>query len=146
MAKLILILNLVVIGLAFANPVRRMHYHVIDGVTYSSGYGNNPLPQPLEPKQHDPIFVDGLTHNQVCKKIMIRSIYPDISMKVPGHTVPVDEYYSIKKLFNKHSSLQIVQNNTVLETYTRQDVFNMMTIEDFNNFDDFVQFYFDDCN
>ena len=142
MSKLV---YLTLFGLALANPVRRMHYHVIDGVTDSSGYGNHPLPQPLEPKQHEPIVTDENDNNTICKNIMIRSIYPNIVMRVNDELFQPDVYYSVNKMFKHSDILEILQNETVLENYTRQDVFNMMNSPDYNNFDDFVEFYFDDC-
>lgn len=150
MSKLILLTMMW--GLALANPVRRTHYHAIDGVIYSSGYGNQVLPQPLEPKQHDPVvvFSDEIGDKQVCKKLMIRSIYPNIFIKVTlgenDIVFPTDKYILVKQLFKENDAFAITQNDTILETYTKQDVFKMMNIEDFNNFDDFVQFYFDNCN
>lgn len=148
MATLILLILISMIEIVVANPIRRAHYHTIDGIVYSSGYGNHLLPQPLEPKQHEPITVDKELYNptQICKKMMIQSIYPHIYLKAnTDEFYATGEYYSINKLFKKSSELQIVQIETVLDSYSKEDVFKMMNLDDFNNFDDFVQFYFKDC-
>lgn len=141
--------------LVVANPiVRRMHYASINGIPCPSGYAyavekNPPI---LVPVQHDPIepYITSPRNQTVCRTIKVHSIYPDIVIKsnTNNRTLETGLFYTMSDIFSTYSStpqIYIVQQNTSLDIFTMSDVFNMMTLEDYNNFDNFVYFTFGDC-
>jgi hypothetical protein len=154
MAKFITIMMMVATTVV-AHPItRRMQYASINGIPRPSGYvyAVEKNPTPLVHVQHEPIepYITSPRNQTVCRTIKVHSIYPDIVVKsnTNNHTLETGLFYTMSDIFSTYSStpqIEIVQRDTTLDTYSMMDVFNMMTLEDYNNFDNFVHFTFGDC-
>lgn len=150
------ILTLVVT--ATANPVRRMHYGImVNGIVYPYGYSGTlaNTNEQLVPAKHEQIVHDIPTptheNQQVCKTMSIHSTYSNIYMKSSvksQHTFETDLHYQVSDVFSNYSTnptITIHQGDTVLDTYTLDEILIMMNNNAWNNFDNFVYFTFDDC-
>jgi hypothetical protein len=152
----ILVLIMTAATLAVAHPVRRMHYGiVVDGVVYPTGYpGPQPTDKPLKPVKYSPVtpFLQNVPHldQRICGSMKFNTVYPNITMRANtnNHTFDTNLKYQLADIFSTYSpnpKIEILQGDTVLESYTLTDLTLLMNYNPWNTADDFVYFRFYDC-